>query len=259
MRYLLLLYLAITCTVVPQQAFSQTEFTGSEDPSQVLSEVTDSLDHIAYLDTLSASKLKLYPQKVPALFQAAAEETKQDNSYEYYLRPDNVAKGKRFLKIHQNLLSRSEGRFGPPPEVLTAMLHFESDLGSNPGDYQVLGALISTLYYLDTSDWSYDVADEIAALPSVTRSMRIELYELHGSFAGAFGIPQFMPTSFRYAVDGNGDGVIDLFNLADAVMSMSHFLAEHGWHKNKKQAIADYYGRDIYANYALRYAQKLQE
>jgi membrane-bound lytic murein transglycosylase B len=255
-RFSLLLIVAILSA--SQSTFGQTTFSESSDPSRVLSEVSDSLDHIAYLDTLSASKVKVYPRKVPALFESAAEETYADNSYDYYLTTENIAEGRNFLERHQDLLDRAENRFGPSPEVLTAMLHFESDFGSNPGNYQVLGALISTLYYLDTSGWSYDVAAEIAALPSVTESMEVSIYNLHGSFAGAFGIPQFMPSNFSYAVDGNNNGRINLFNLADAVMSMSHYLSEHGWHKSRKKALTNYYGRQIYADYALKYAKQLK-
>ena len=87
---------------------------------------------------------------------------------------------------------------------------------------------------------------------------------MKGSWAGAFGICQFIPSSYvRFAVDGNGDGVIDLFDFRDAVASIANYLKAHGWENGrleaKRQAIYAYNHCDSYVDAVLAYAKATKE
>jgi membrane-bound lytic murein transglycosylase B len=95
-----------------------------------------------------------------------------------------------------------------------------------------------------------------------------DLFEIPGSPTGAVGLPQFEPSSFRIAVDGNGDGKIDLFDLDDAILSIAHYLVTRGWDRNpehQRRAIYAYYGghydedpNKYYMKAVLRYAGEIR-
>ena len=86
---------------------------------------------------------------------------------------------------------------------------------------------------------------------------------MKGSWAGAFGIPQFVPSSYvKYGADGNGDGAVDLYNLADALASMANYLRSFGWSDQdpvkKKEAVYAYNHCDNYVQAVFAYARALK-
>jgi membrane-bound lytic murein transglycosylase B len=132
------------------------------------------------------------------------------------------------LARHRPLLRRIAGRYGVPPEVVTAVWGLESNFGRFAGVRPTISVLATLGYESRRSE--YFRLELFEALRILDRG-DIELSKLRGSWAGALGQPQFMPSNYaRYAVDFDGDGRIDLHNSsADAIGSVAHYLAEFGW------------------------------
>ncbi len=152
--------------------------------------------------------------------------------YEYapqFLTPARIDEGVAFWREHDATLARAEDEFGVPPEIVVAILGVESFYGRNTGGYRVIDAL-STLAF-DYPRRGAFFRGELREFLLLAQSEGFSPLVPKGSFAGAFGIPQFMPGSVRrYAVDFDGDGHIDLWRSADdAIGSVANFLARHDW------------------------------
>jgi membrane-bound lytic murein transglycosylase B len=152
--------------------------------------------------------------------------------YEYsprFLTPGRADAGVAFWRAHEPALSRAEAQFGVPPEIIVAIIGIESNYGHNTGRYRVIDAL-ATLAFDYPRRGSYFRA-ELREYFLFARDERISPLTPRGSFAGAMGIPQFMPGNVRrYAVDFDGDGRIDLWNSGDDVIgSVANYLARHDW------------------------------
>jgi membrane-bound lytic murein transglycosylase B len=152
--------------------------------------------------------------------------------YEYaprFLTPGRVDAGVAFWRAHEPALSRAEAQFGVPSEIVVAIIGIESNYGRNTGRYRVIDAL-ATLAFDYPRRGSYFRA-ELREYFLFTRDERISPLTPRGSFAGAIGIPQFMPGNVRrYAIDFDGDGRIDLWNSGDDVIgSIANYLARHDW------------------------------
>lgn len=139
-----------------------------------------------------------------------------------------VEKGKALLAQHAALLGRIEARFGVQPRFLVAFWGLETNFGEHLGGFPVIGALATLAHDPRRSDFFR--AELLAAL-SILEAGDIDPQTMMGSWAGAMGQPQFMPTTFvRYATDGDGDGHRDIWtSLPDVFASASNFLNNLGW------------------------------
>ncbi len=171
--------------------------------------------------------------------------------YSHFLKPENVEKGRRFLAQHQHFLTQAEAAFGVPKEIIVAILTVESDLGNKTGTYPVFNVFAS-LAVMDTpeviSRLSLNPAlmsrlqkkaawgrSELAALLNYCRQNRLDPLSIKGSWAGAFGYSQFLPSSIlRSGADGNRDGKVDLFTYEDAIYSIGNYLQKAGLRRNNQ-------------------------
>lgn len=146
-----------------------------------------------------------------------------------FINETRIARGAAFWKVNRRVLARAERKYGVSAAVIVAILGVETNYGRNMGRYRVVDAL-ATLAFDYTPRASF-FRSELEQYLLLTRESRTDVFALQGSYAGAIGIPQFMPGSVRrYAVDFDGDGVIDLRrSSADAIGSVANFLREHGW------------------------------
>ena len=136
--------------------------------------------------------------------------------------------GMRFLRDYGGLLARAEDEYGVPRAIITAIIGIETRYGSYTGEFSLLRSL-STLGF-DYPPRAEFFRGELEQLLLLAREMEIDPGSLEGSYAGAFGIPQFLPTSARtWGIDFDGDGNTDLFSPADAIGSVANFLKQHGW------------------------------
>jgi membrane-bound lytic murein transglycosylase B len=153
-----------------------------------------------------------------------------------FLTADTIAKGAAFWDKHAAALTRASSRYGVPPEYVIAIIGVETHFGGFVGKTRILDAL-STLAFDYPRRAAY-FTDELAAFLVMTRDEQVAPTQPLGSFAGAMGLGQFMPSSFhRYAVDFSGDGHRDLWNPADAIGSVANYFKEHGWRSGEPVAV----------------------
>jgi len=152
-----------------------------------------------------------------------------------FVEPRRVQAGLAFWRTHEVALARAEAQYGVPAEIVVAIIGVETFYGRVMGNHRALDALATLAFDFPPgrSDRSAFFRDELGHLLAWSRRESIDPGEVRGSFAGAIGLPQFMPSSIgRWAVDFDGDGRIDLrANAADAVGSVAHYLAAHGWQR----------------------------
>jgi membrane-bound lytic murein transglycosylase B len=143
-----------------------------------------------------------------------------------------VREGVKFWRSNAKAIADASERFGVPEEIIVGIIGVETIYGRMTGDVRVIDAL-STLAF-DYPRRAEFFRGELENYLLFTRENKFDVFEVKGSFAGAIGIPQFMPSSIRtYALDFSGDGVIDLRNdPTDAIGSVAKFLSDHGWVRN---------------------------
>lgn len=141
-----------------------------------------------------------------------------------------VRKAKRMLAENKALLDDIYKKYGVPPAYLVAFWAMETDFGNSKGDYPIIGAL-STLAY-DTRRPDFFRSELMHAVKMVQSGVLPD--KMKGSWAGAFGNFQFMPSTYHaFAVDYDGDGIADLWNsLPDALASAANYLSTEGWDKS---------------------------
>ena len=145
-----------------------------------------------------------------------------------FVEPRRIAAGLRFWRRHARTLARAEAQYGVPAEIILGVIGVETIYGKHTGRFNTFGALTTLAFdYPPRADL---FRGELEALLLLARDEKRDPLAYQGSFAGALGLPQFLPSSLRqWAVDFDGDGRIDLTDAADAIGSVANFLKEHGW------------------------------
>jgi membrane-bound lytic murein transglycosylase B len=158
-----------------------------------------------------------------------AERPSWDDYRALFLNEARIAGGIAFWKANRRSLERAARQYGVPPQYIVAIIGIETYYGKNTGRFRVIDALTTLAF--DYAPRASFFRGELEQYLLLAREAGLDVFSLRGSYAGAIGIPQFMPGSLRrYAVDFNGDGRIDLSrSSADAIGSVGNFLKEHGW------------------------------
>lgn len=152
-----------------------------------------------------------------------------------FIEPIRIAAGVRFWNEHAATLARAEAAYGVPAEIIVGILGIETIYGRDTGKFRVLDTLATLAFaYPETPNRASRMAffrSELGQTLLFAREHGLEPFSLLGSFAGAVGMPQFMPGNIlKYGVDFDGDGRIDLRHSApDAIGSVANFLVQHGW------------------------------
>lgn len=150
-----------------------------------------------------------------------------------FVEPIRIRAGVNFYRRYEADLKRAETTYGVPASIIAGVLGVETIYGRQTGNFRVLDVL--TTLTLDfpkgRSDRSAFFKTELGQFLKLCQEQQLEPDAVLGSYAGAIGLPQFMPSSIRrYAVDFDADGHIDLLRSpVDAIGSVAHYLAEHGW------------------------------
>jgi len=161
-----------------------------------------------------------------------AEKSKPWYEYrEIFLNDKRLEQGIEFYREHRATLARAEQETGVPAEIIVAIIGVETYYGRNAGSYRVIDAL-STLAF-DYPPRSEFFTGELKNYLILTRQQGFDPLALKGSYAGAMGYGQFMPSSYlSYAVDFDDDGVEDIWtNPVDAIGSVANYFKRHGWTK----------------------------
>jgi membrane-bound lytic murein transglycosylase B len=146
-----------------------------------------------------------------------------------FLDAKRIANGLEFWRNHEATLARAQAIYGVPAEIVVAIIGVETLYGRHTGQFEVFNALTNLAF--DYPPRAELFRRELEALLLLAREQGRNPWDYRGSYAGAIGYPQFLPSSIRkYAVDFNRDGRIDLSGSAeDAIGSVAHFLYQHGW------------------------------
>ena len=150
-----------------------------------------------------------------------------------FVEPVRLAAGLQFWDDNARWLEQAERDYGVPPEIIVGILGCETVYGRNTGSFRVIDTLTTLAFDYPNKqrDRSAFFREQLTDALTMDREGIIDLAVLRGSFAGAIGMPQFMPGSIQsYAVDYDHDGRIDLVRSpADVIGSVANFLAQHGW------------------------------
>lgn len=150
-----------------------------------------------------------------------------------FITKKRISGGIEFWEEHRGLIDQAAEQFGVDPQIIVAIIGVETYYGGNTGSYRVLDALTTlSFYYPDTgNDRSDFFSRELMNFLLLGGEEDLPLKEVTGSYAGAMGLGQFIPSSYReYAVDLDGDGRRDLWSsMADVIGSVANYLHRHGW------------------------------
>lgn len=179
------------------------------------------------VDVLAQAERK---QAILDAISRPAERVKPWKEYRpIFITESRVAQGVDFWRENQAALERAEQEYGVPAEVIVSIIGVETFYGRNTGSYRVIDAL-STLGF-DYPPRQPFFRQQLKEFLLLAREEQVDPLVLTGSYAGAMGLPQFMPSSFRaYAVDFDEDGHIDIWkNPVDAIGSAANYFKQHGW------------------------------
>jgi membrane-bound lytic murein transglycosylase B len=150
-----------------------------------------------------------------------------------FVEPVRIRAGGTFWRSNEAWLRLADERYGVPAEIVVGIVGVETIFGRQMGNFRVIDALATLAFDFPAGrkDRSAFFQDELESWFVLCERERLDPLEWRGSYAGAFGMPQFMPSSFnRFAVDFDGDGHVDLHgNAGDVIGSVANYLAEFGW------------------------------
>lgn len=169
----------------------------------------------------------------PKILESIARPAEKTHTWATYqkifLQESRVQAGVAFAREHAATLTRAEQTYGVPREIILAIIGVETRYGQHMGNYRVVDAL-ATLGF-DYPPRASFFRKQLKALFELEQDAHIDAQTITGSYAGAMGYGQFIPTSYQaYAVDFDNDGVTDLVNNpVDAIGSVANYFSEHGW------------------------------
>ncbi len=174
-----------------------------------------------------------YQQSViDAISRPAEKQLSWAEYQDIFLTEERTRSGIRFMSEHHEALQEAYSIYGVPPVIVTAIIGVETMYGKFSGTYRVLDALATLSFdYPPRSDFFLGQLEQFIRL---VQEEEKQIASLKGSYAGAMGLGQFIPSSYRhYAVDFDGDGFRDIWeNPTDAIGSVANYLHEHGWQRD---------------------------
>lgn len=192
-------------------------------------------------DILSQTKkldyvLRLMDQQAPTTAPAPGPNGAWLRYRGKFITPDNVQNGVRFWNQYESALNRAQQVYGVPPEIIVGIIGVETRWGRVMGKTRIIDAL-ATLSFAYPRRAAY-FSGELETFLLMARQEQVDPLSLKGSFAGAMGYGQFMPSSFKeYAVDFNGDGHVNLWDAEDAIGSVANYFKAHGWKPGDQVAV----------------------
>ncbi len=167
--------------------------------------------------------------KIIAAMRRPAEAKPWHQYRELFLTPTRIEEGAAFWVNAKPWLTKAEEQYGVPAEIIVSILGVETQYGRHRGKFKVLDALTTLAFnYPERAEFFRSELEQFILL---TREEHLNALTLTGSYAGAIGTPQFMPSSYRrFAVDFDGDGKKDLIgSIADTIGSVANYFSNHEW------------------------------
>lgn len=224
-------WLVVVMCVVSQWAYAGQSRNYGDNP-----QARDFIDYMIKEHDLDPVDMQLifteasYKQSIVDAMNRPAERVKEWKDYrKIFITERRLREGVEFWAEHRVTLEKASADYGVPVEIIVAILGVETYYGRLTGGYRVIDAL-STLAF-DYPKRSAFFTRELENFLLLSREQNLNPLNLTGSYAGAMGYGQFMPSSYRaYAVDYSGDGVADIWNdPVDAIGSIANYFKRHGW------------------------------
>jgi len=279
------LFFFLICLALPGSLFCEEAPRGNEFDKLIQRLVDDGFDREKIEQIFKSKEISFTPETVSLFF--IHSESSLD--YDQFTSPKAIESALKYMGDNKEILDRAEETFGVDKTVITAILLVETRLGSYLGNRTVINTL-STMAALsdetlrervwnsipdekkpvraafikkarDKTDWGYN---ELKALLQYTQKEGVAPETIKGSYAGALGVSQFMPSNaLNLAKDGDNDGKIDLFNHADAIFSVANYLKHHGWQsgitrQRQHEILFLYNHSNYYVDTLLKISDKLK-
>jgi membrane-bound lytic murein transglycosylase B len=218
--------------------------TSREDVQKFIGELASTENfEPAYLQSiLDESEVQ---QSIIDAMSRPAEKAKPWHEYRaIFITPERIAAGVEFYEEHRATLERISAETGVPPQMILGIIGVESYFGRITGKYRVVDALVTLGFdYPPRADF---FRSELGHAFMLARDEDLDILELTGSYAGAMGPPQFIPSSYRnFAVDGDDDGRRDLLNnWTDIMASVANYFVVHKWQPGQQVAARATIGKD---------------
>lgn len=181
--------------------------------------------------------LRLMDRQAPSVAPAPGPNGAWLRYRKNFITPSNIQNGVAFWDKYQGDLLRAQQQYGVPPEIIVGIIGVETRWGRVMGKTRILDALATLAF--DYPRRSEYFSGELETFLLMARNEKESPLELRGSFAGAMGYGQFMPSAYqKYAVDFDGDGHINLWDPVDAIGSVAHYFSQNGWQPGQSVAIA---------------------
>jgi len=188
--------------------------------------VRDAIGHSRYIPTVSRL---MQPSEKPFVKNWRVYRSR-------FIDPIRIEAGARFWLANQAVLERAEKEYGVPADIIVGIIGVETIYGRNTGSFRVMDALATLAFDFPANhpravERSAFFKDEIEQFLTLQHRRGVDPFEAKGSYAGAMGMPQFMPSSWiKYAVDFDGDGTVDLWNSpADVIGSVGNYFKAFSW------------------------------
>ncbi|PKN18604.1 MAG: hypothetical protein CVU71_14085 [Deltaproteobacteria bacterium HGW-Deltaproteobacteria-6] len=178
------------------------------------------------------------------------------------LKPESIESGKKLIAANKELFEKIESLYGVPASYIVSIIRIETAFKEHLGKYGVFNSLY-TMSMLSKRAKRVQMANrELVVWVKMCKRKGMDPFAMKGSWAGAFGIPQFMPSSYIiFAVDNNGDGIIDLHDYPDAFASIANYLHRVGWktgnERKMRRAVYSYNHEKAYVNAVFAYAESI--
>ena len=220
----------------PSTAPASTPYARREDVRDFARQLAERRELPPHWVQAQLAQARLQPAAQRLMMPPPAGTAKNWAAYrERFVEPQRIMAGERFWQDNADWLQRAEQRFGVPAEIIVGIVGVETFYGRITGNFRVLDVLTTLAFDFPAgrSDRSAFFRSELEEFLVWCRREGLDCSAPKGSFAGAMGLPQFMPGSInRWAVDFDGDGHIDLNgSAADVVGSVANYLAAHGWQR----------------------------
>ena len=173
------------------------------------------------------------------------------------LNDSRVKNGIKFVKKYQDTFETVEKRYGVPKEYIAAIIGIESNYGKNVGKYPVFDTLTTLAFEKNRRNKFFK--KELMHFMHLCKTQKINPKNVYGSYAGAIGLGQFMPSNYEaYGVDFNGDGRITLQRKKDAIASVANYFKKNGWRSGEPVATRVSYEGKRFRRYKTGYKKKYE-
>ncbi len=188
-------------------------------------------------DLVSLFEQTEYIPEVINRINAPLEKKPWDYYKNFFLTPERINGGVKYWRQHKETLAKAAQQYGVSPEVIVAIIGIETKYGEETGKFPELGTLATLSFRYPKRGMFFQ--NELKNYLLLTREYQLPPSLLKGSYAGALGIPQFMPSAYRkYAVSYDGNSDVNLLtNHEDAIASIAYYLRKSGWQANQPVAV----------------------